>query len=65
MRMNKEALVPLALEALIERLSSKRTCLLELGRQNHQIIKFEVMAEMLNILLETSQLNGMLYLAIV
>ena len=58
--MNKEALVPLALEALIERLSSKRTCLLELGRQNQPVIKFEVMAEMLNILLETSQLKGML-----
>lgn len=57
MRQKKYFLIPLALEALTEELSSKTTCLLAFAKQNQQIIKFKTCAEMLNILLSIAQVD--------
>lgn len=57
MRKKRKFLTPLALEALAEKLSKKTTCLLTHGKRNHKTTKFETYAEMLNILLNVSQLD--------
>jgi hypothetical protein len=57
MRSKKRFLTSLALEALTEKLANRTDCLLPFGRTNQKTTSFNTYAEMLNILLEVSQMD--------